>query len=237
MLVIFTRRLQNLHTDNFNELKRTVERRVRVKTQQVIIPDAKPINGLPLRHWRVEIWLLNEESNEVPATVFEKCVYQLHPTFENPVRKLFQAPFALEEQGWGEFEFVICCYFLEEGGEVEILHDLSFNTEAYAIDYTIQVPYHIPRLKQRLLESGTRPESLEDLPVYKLDINLEKWADMIIKLDEDTLTKVVYKILSHTSVKRQITRHPKDVPFVIDLYQLPGGLLDEIEKQILKEID
>lgn len=45
--------------------------------------DKPPVmEGFPMRSWSIEIWLLNEQGEEVPATVFEKATYRLHPSFE-----------------------------------------------------------------------------------------------------------------------------------------------------------
>ncbi len=35
-----------------------------------------------MRAWSIEIYLLNENGEEVPATVFDKVTYKLHPSFE-----------------------------------------------------------------------------------------------------------------------------------------------------------
>ena len=35
-----------------------------------------------MRKWSIEIWLLDERGNDVPANCFEKAVYNLHPSFE-----------------------------------------------------------------------------------------------------------------------------------------------------------
>lgn len=35
-----------------------------------------------MRSWNIEIWLLDEQGNEVMPTVYEKAVYNLHPSFE-----------------------------------------------------------------------------------------------------------------------------------------------------------
>jgi transcription initiation factor TFIID/TFIIF subunit len=35
-----------------------------------------------MRSWNIEIWLLDEQGNEVLPTVYEKAVYNLHPSFE-----------------------------------------------------------------------------------------------------------------------------------------------------------
>lgn len=35
-----------------------------------------------MRSWNIEIWLLDDQGNEVMPTVYEKAVYNLHPSFE-----------------------------------------------------------------------------------------------------------------------------------------------------------
>jgi transcription initiation factor IIF auxiliary subunit len=40
------------------------------------------MEGYPMRAWSIEIWLLDEQGNEVSPTVFEKATYNLHPSFE-----------------------------------------------------------------------------------------------------------------------------------------------------------
>jgi transcription initiation factor IIF auxiliary subunit len=35
-----------------------------------------------MRQWSIEIWLLDENGEQVPANVFEKATYNLHPSFE-----------------------------------------------------------------------------------------------------------------------------------------------------------
>lgn len=42
----------------------------------------------PMREWSMRIFLLDEDMNERPADVFTKVVYNLHPTFENPVMSM-----------------------------------------------------------------------------------------------------------------------------------------------------
>lgn len=39
------------------------------------------VEGFPLRSWSIEIYLLNEHGEEVPATLFDKVIYRLHPSF------------------------------------------------------------------------------------------------------------------------------------------------------------
>lgn len=35
-----------------------------------------------MRSWNIEIWLLDEQGNEVMPAVYEKAVYNLHPSFD-----------------------------------------------------------------------------------------------------------------------------------------------------------
>lgn len=39
------------------------------------------VEGFPLRAWSIEIYLLNEHGEQVPANVFDKVTYSLHPSF------------------------------------------------------------------------------------------------------------------------------------------------------------
>ena len=41
-----------------------------------------PKDEMPLRNWSIEIHLLGPHNEELPADIFEKAVYNLHPTFE-----------------------------------------------------------------------------------------------------------------------------------------------------------
>lgn len=52
-----------------------------------------------MREWSIRLHLVDEDGNERPADVFTKVVYNLHPTFENPVQCKFeiQERFCLNE--------------------------------------------------------------------------------------------------------------------------------------------
>jgi hypothetical protein len=47
------------------------------------------MEGFPMRKWNIEIWLLNEAGEEVQADVFDKVVYELHPSFAKPKQSMF----------------------------------------------------------------------------------------------------------------------------------------------------
>ncbi|KAL6944981.1 hypothetical protein ACO0QE_002424 [Hanseniaspora vineae] len=135
----------------------STKRVVRVKTHQEIIPDEPYVEGFPVHRWSIEVCLLDADGNEVPANIFDKVVYHLHPTFVNPNRTLKKAPFKIEEQGWGGFEMSVSLFLLEKGGERKVKHDLHFLENDYNVEHTIQVPLNKPKLAQALLESGPVP--------------------------------------------------------------------------------
>ncbi|KAG5926732.1 hypothetical protein E4U53_003011, partial [Claviceps sorghi] len=67
---------------NANEL----QRKVKVVTEQHVIDKQSGVAEFPMREWSLRLHLLDEDGNERPADVFTKVVYNLHPTFENPVQ-------------------------------------------------------------------------------------------------------------------------------------------------------
>jgi hypothetical protein len=40
------------------------------------------MEGYPMRQWSIDIWLLDDQGNDVQANVFDKATYNLHPSFE-----------------------------------------------------------------------------------------------------------------------------------------------------------
>ena len=44
------------------------------------------VEGFPMKIWNIEIYLLDEAGHEKPANCFTKAVYNLHPSFANPVQ-------------------------------------------------------------------------------------------------------------------------------------------------------
>jgi transcription initiation factor IIF auxiliary subunit len=44
------------------------------------------MEGFPMKTWNIEIYLLDEAGHEKPANCFTKAVYNLHPSFANPVQ-------------------------------------------------------------------------------------------------------------------------------------------------------
>lgn len=50
------------------------------------------MEGFPMRSWSIEICLLDEHGQEILANVFEKAVYNLHPSFERPKQSMKLSP-------------------------------------------------------------------------------------------------------------------------------------------------
>ncbi|SCU93614.1 LAME_0F04412g1_1 [Lachancea meyersii CBS 8951] len=206
-----------------------VERTIRIKTRQFIVGKQRPADGLPLREWQVDLWILTLDGLELPANVFEKCTYRLHPTFPQPIQIKTEPPFTVKERGWGEFSYPIQCSFLQGGGEVEFLHDLSFQESTYHSDVPIKVPIHIPDLRKALEISGavlstTDALMTESTCLPKIDRSIKK----LVAGDEDLATDVMNKILHHPAISREIEKLPLEEQFVFDLRQLPSCLLEEV---------
>ncbi len=44
------------------------------------------MEGFPMKSWNIEVFLVDEQGNERPATCFTKVTYNLHPSFANPIQ-------------------------------------------------------------------------------------------------------------------------------------------------------
>ncbi|KAK6204859.1 yeats family-domain-containing protein [Scheffersomyces amazonensis] len=140
-----------------------VKRTIRIKTEQHILKDVPLVENFPMRQWSIEIYVLDQSGNEIPATILDKVTYALHPTFANPIRTIKQSPFRVEEQGWGEFDIPISIHILGlngKTGERKFNHDLNFAQEVYTNDHVVTIPVGAnknPQLNKFLLESGPLP--------------------------------------------------------------------------------
>ncbi|KAG6392678.1 hypothetical protein SASPL_146902 [Salvia splendens] len=71
-------------------------------------------------------------TNEDIGVVIKRVVFQLHPSFENPVRVVESPPFELSECGWGEFEIAISLFFHNDVCDKQL--DLYHHLKLYAED-------------------------------------------------------------------------------------------------------
>lgn len=47
-------------------------------------PKDSPMPEFPMKQWSVKLYILDQDGNKHPASCFQKVVYNLHPSFENP---------------------------------------------------------------------------------------------------------------------------------------------------------
>lgn len=148
-----------------------VKRTVRFTTTQHVLKDIPAVQeGFPMRQWTISVSLVNDKGIEVPATIFDKVTYALHPTFANPIRSFKKPPFTIQEQGWGGFDIPITLTLIEKGGDKKINHDLNFYKEKYIIDKQITINTTKPNLLKELAKSG---------PVPSLNSNNEKDSTLV----------------------------------------------------------
>lgn len=75
----------------------------------------------------------------------------------NPRTAFKEAPFRIEEKGWGEFDLTIVLHLADRGGDQTILHDLNFTKNRYEVLHTLNFPTNRPGLVKLLQESGPVP--------------------------------------------------------------------------------
>lgn len=210
-----------------------------------------------MREWSIQIVLVDKDGNEMPATILDKVVYHLHPTFANPNRTLTESPFTITEQGWGGFPLNISLFLLEKGGERKITHDLNFLQDKYQVDHVIQIPTNKPLLAEELLKSGPVEETAPpkrkaavgngepkpkkaktgNTPLIKGDVDIEKLAFGLTKLKEDDLVGVVQMITDNRTPEMNVTNNIEEGEFTMDLFSLPDSLLKSLWDYVKKNTE
>lgn len=204
---------------------------MRVKTQNVIVEESADEDELPLRKWKVEICLLDANDTEVPADLLSSVTYHLHQSFPNPIRKLTEPPFALEEEGWGEFDMKIVCKFISKGGTFTIYHDLNFQDDAFAVDYTVHVPLHLPNFTNELARYYPISKFINkerDNKERKIKLKTTSFGNWALTINEDTITKFTQLILNDPAIKSEINRHELHEKVYLYFGQFPDELLDQM---------
>ncbi|CAI4822806.1 CIC_collapsed_G0052710.mRNA.1.CDS.1 [Saccharomyces cerevisiae] len=209
----------------------SIEVTFRVKTQQVIIPEQNIRgNELPLRRWQMELLMLDATGKEVEPTILSKCIYHLHSSFKQPKRRLNSLPFFIKETGWGEFNLKIECFFIGNAGKFSIEHELTFEDNAYAVDYTVDVPHEFSHLNSELSKYFDLPWKVVS-PEEEMSLRIADlpWIKSLALIDEDMMTDVVQMILNDPAVQRAIENHPRREQFFMFITQLPDDLLMKIQ--------
>lgn len=206
-----------------------VERKVKIITEQHNIDKPSVQEGFPMKEWSIEIYLLDDQGNEKDAKVFNKVVYNLHPSFPKPVQTFHTAPFRCSEEGWGEFEMSIDFFTTEKGGKQTVMHDLNFQQPTYEMIYPLQFKNPSQALQALLRETGPLPSD-EDRKVRKevskkkKSFDIEKMAEAIGKLGEDDLLHIIQLIHDHKSEDTYIVNNTEVGEFSVDLYTIPDNL-------------
>ncbi|KAK3196675.1 transcription factor TFIIF complex subunit Tfg3 [Lecanicillium sp. MT-2017a] len=227
-----------------------LQRKVKVVTDQNVIDKPSPVEEFPMREWSIRLHLLDEDGNERPADVFQKVVYNLHPTFENPVQSFTKPPFICKNEGWGEFEISIDCYTTEKTKVAPIIHDLNFLEATYESTHTVVFKNPSQALQERLRETGPLPTD-EDRPKKKGALvggkksaqkhDYEKIAEALEKLEEEDLLRVIQLINENKGPDTYIRSDVEGDDlleageFSIDLYTMPDMLTTKLWDHLSKK--
>ncbi|KAF2748894.1 hypothetical protein M011DRAFT_493650 [Sporormia fimetaria CBS 119925] len=208
-------------------------------------PDPSPMEGFPMRQWSIEVWLLGENGEEVPANVFDKVTYNLHPSFERPRQVFKKPPFRIEEKGWGEFEMNIVLTAAHKGGDHTLPHDLNFAQERYEAKHTITFRNPKPDLVALLQESGPsdvngvrgKADAAKKKGRREKNVDMEKLADGLQKLGEDDLLHVVTLIHENKTAETYTKNDVDNGEFHVDLYTLPDSLIKTLWDYTSQKVD
>ncbi|KAK2737567.1 hypothetical protein FQN57_007502 [Myotisia sp. PD_48] len=213
-----------------------VKRTLKILTEQNVVEASSDVDGFPLRRWSVEVYLLNEHGEQIPASIFSKATYKLHPSFgDRAVQAIKSPPFRIEENGWGEFDMQICLQASDK--EHTITHDLNFQSNKYEAKHTITFKNPKPQLLALLRESGPVPGDENGVKSKRSDdiskrkkrvdknIDMDKLADGLQKLGEDDLLQVVQMVHDNKSADSYTKNDVEQGEFHVDLYTLPDSLI------------
>ncbi|KAL4802261.1 yeats family-domain-containing protein [Aspergillus unguis] len=215
-----------------------VKRSVKLVTEQHVINKDSGVEGFPLRSWSIEVYLLNEHGEQVPANVFDKVIYRLHPSFGNRATQTVKnPPFKIQEEGWGEFDMIIG---LVADKEYSIGHDLNFAQERYESKHVITFKNPKPALLAALRESGPVPgdengvkskrsaageEGSKKKKRTDKSVDMDKLADGLQRLGEDDLLQVVQMVHDNKAPDSYTKNDVEQGEFHVDLYTLPDALI------------
>jgi YEATS domain-containing protein 4 len=75
-------------------------------------------NEYQSHQWTLYLRGLN---NEDLSTCIQKVVFQLHPSFAQPIREYTHPPYEVTEKGWGEFEAQIRIYWKDPSEQMTMV--------------------------------------------------------------------------------------------------------------------
>ncbi|KAF2156583.1 putative Ran-specific GTPase-activating protein 1 [Myriangium duriaei CBS 260.36] len=218
--------------------------------------DQEPANegDFPLRKWSINIFLVSESGDELPATCFEKVTYKLHESFGKRATQSFKnPPFSISEEGWGEFEMLIILTPVgnPKGGETTMVHDLNFAQERYESFHTVTFRNPKPELAERLRESGpvgdangagaaggaAAGKAAGGKKKGARAVDMEKLAAGMERLGEDDLLHVVQLVHDNKSEDTYTKNDVENGEFHVDLYTLPDNLIKMLWDFVTGKVD
>ncbi|KKA27889.1 hypothetical protein TD95_004275 [Thielaviopsis punctulata] len=209
-----------------------LQRKIKLVTEQHKIDKPSHVEGCPMREWSIKLFMLDAAGNEHPAECFNKVVYSLHPSFADPVQTFYKPPFECKNEGWGEFELTVDCYYTEKT-KISVPHDLNFQQEHYEVVQSITFKNPSQVLQEKLRELGPLPND-DERPKKKAGaagkktsaakIDYEKIAQALEKLEEEDLLKAIQIIHDFKSTDTYIKSDVETGEFSIDLYTMPDVL-------------
>jgi transcription initiation factor IIF auxiliary subunit len=174
------------------------------------------VEGIPMRSWNIQVFLVSADGDELPATCYEKATYVLHESFgAKRMRQTFRRPpFRIDEKGWGEFDMqiVLTPIGASKSGEHTLAHDLNFQQERYESIHNVTFRNPKGALLDALRESGDvgdpAPKSngvtstpatgqAKEKKVRKSqnrNVDMEKLAEALPQLGEEDLLQVVQMV-------------------------------------------
>ncbi|XP_059623517.1 transcription initiation factor TFIID subunit 14b-like isoform X2 [Cornus florida] len=135
-------------------------------------------------------------TNEDLGVVVKRVVFQLHPSFHNPLRVVESPPFELSECGWGEFEIAISLFFHNDACDkkLDLYHHLKLYPEGGLGPQSIKKPVVVESYDEIVFSDPSEgflarvrnhpavavprlPATLDLPPVPIEDMNQEKRGD------------------------------------------------------------
>ncbi|OJI96051.1 hypothetical protein ASPVEDRAFT_35383 [Aspergillus versicolor CBS 583.65] len=216
-----------------------VKRNVKLITEQQVINKDSGVEGFPLRAWSIEVYLINDQGEQVAANVFDKVTYNLHPSFGNRANQVVKnPPFRIQEEGWGEFDMQISLTAADK--DHVIAHDLNFAQTRYESKHVITFKNPKPALLGVLRESGPVPGDENGLKSKRSaggeegskkkkrtdkSVDMDKLADGLQRLGEDDLLQVVQMVHDNKAPDSYTKNDVEQGEFHVDLYTLPDSLI------------
>jgi transcription initiation factor IIF auxiliary subunit len=122
-------------------------------------------------------------------------------------------PFRCQNEGWGEFELTIDLFAAEKGGKHSIPHDLNFAVAEYEAKHVVSFKNPNPAVLELLRRSGPVPGEAANGARKKgaaggpdekkrrrmTQVDMDRLADGMVRLDEDDLLQMVQLIHDHKS--------------------------------------